>query len=92
MSIDKADFEAWLDLPATQEFMRAVEFLAEDAEDAWMRHSWQGGQADDKFLHECRGRAANANFIADMDFDEFDGLLKKADGVEEDEEPDADER
>lgn len=86
--ISKEDFEAWLDLPVTQEFMRAVEFLADDAEEAWMRHSWQGGSADEKFLHECRGRAANANFIAEVDFEEFEGLLKKADGID-DEEPDA---
>ena len=78
--VDKEAFEAWRDNLVTQEFMRVVEFLSFDAEEAWHAHSWEGGQADEAFLRECRGRAANARYIVDMVFEDFEALFKDMTG------------
>lgn len=71
MTIDKDDFEAWLANPVTEAFLAVVASLGKDAKARWEAASWDGGQASEVLLTECRTVAATANYIAGMDYEEF---------------------
>ena len=44
--IDREDFEVWRTGPMAEHFFKAVSLWAEDAKQAWISASWDGGRID----------------------------------------------
>jgi hypothetical protein len=71
VTIDKDDYEAWLANPVTEAFLAVVASLGKDAKARWDAASWDGGKANEPLLVECRTVAGTANYIAGMDYEQF---------------------
>lgn len=46
LKIDAEDFEVWRSGPMAEHFFKAVALWAEDAKQAWISASWEGGTID----------------------------------------------
>jgi hypothetical protein len=69
--IDEDDYEAWKANPVTAAFLAVVSRLGDDARARWLAASWEGGQASEVLLTECRTVQGTANYIAGMDYEQF---------------------
>ena len=57
MKIDRDTFEDWTSHPITEAMIKAFEIWADDAKNAWVQASWEGGQIDPVILARLRERA-----------------------------------
>jgi len=71
MTIDQDEFESWQAHPVTEAFLAVVARLGDDARSRWLTASWDGGQASEVLLTECRTVAGTVNYIAGMGYEEF---------------------
>lgn len=55
--ITREDFDRWRDDPVTRMVFRALRSDADAQRDAWMKQSWDNGQANQLSLIELRTRA-----------------------------------
>lgn len=46
IKIDAEDFSVWRHGPIAEHFFKAIELWAEDAKQAWISASWDGGKVD----------------------------------------------
>lgn len=73
--IDKDDFDAWRDNPVTQAVFSAHKKLAEQAKQAWVSASWNGGDLKPELLADLRATARVSEDLVMLTHDELETIL-----------------
>ena len=71
MKIEQDDFEAWLANPVTEEVLRHVAAIAEQAKEEWVRVSWGSGNPDPLLLADLRAKAQIAGDLANFTYEDL---------------------
>lgn len=66
MKIDRENFEEWLAHPITEALLKCCDVWIDEAKEAWVKASWDGGEANPTQLARMQERARTLAQVKDV--------------------------